>query len=96
MTWKNTIRLGVIMGALGPIAGFWLYYFLEYRNFNHIQFIKLITGMHLSSALLSLSLLTNLASFFLFINLKHDNSARGVLMATIFYAIIGFILKFAF
>jgi len=93
---RNSVSLGVILGILGPIIGFWLYYLLTYHNFNHLEFLKKVFEMGISSAVLSLCLLTNLAIFFFFIWKKFDFSAKGVLAATIVYAIIGFLLKYFF
>jgi hypothetical protein len=91
---RDSVALGVMLGLLGPVAGFCLYSSMRFGTTDYIAFLKRITEMHLSSAFLSLSLLANLGIFFIFIHYKYDYSARGVLMATIIYAIIGFLLKF--
>ena len=91
---KNTVPFGFICGLLAPMLGFWLYYVFTYHSIHCWNFLVRITSMGLSSAILSLCLLSNLACFFIFIGVKHDYSARGVLMVTIIYAIIGFLLKF--
>lgn len=93
---KNSVVFGFICGVLAPILGFWLYYFFKTGGFTHMLFLERIKSMHLLSAVLSLSLLSNLALFFVFLQFKLDNSAKGILLATILYAIAGFIIKFFF
>jgi hypothetical protein len=91
---KNSVPLGALLGAIGPVAGFWIYYILKYRSFNPSSLLDKVIELRMTSAVLSLSLLTNLGIFFLFIYFRQDYSARGVLLATILYAITGFLLKF--
>ena len=93
---KNSLYTGVAAGILGPFAGFWVYYFLQLRDMPPLLFLIGKGGGDFLSALLSLSLLANLGLFYLFLKLDADQSAKGVLMVTILYAIAGFIIKFFF
>ena len=85
---------GVIAGIIGPTIGFFLYYLMLFRHTTVMYLLKHARDSHFISALLSLSLIANLVLFFIFIKLNADTSARGVLFATIIYAIIGFCIKF--
>ena len=55
---------------------------------------KMIQEGDLYASVLSLAALPNLFVFFIFIKKKQDYRARGVLMASIFTALITFVLKF--
>ena len=91
---KDSLWLGAVCGMLGPIAGFWIYYFMQFSKYTPLYLLYNAIHGGFLSALLSLSLLANLALFFIFIKIDADRSARGVLLATIIYAFAGFIIKF--
>lgn len=79
---------------IAPLITMWLFYL---SKFGHMEFIKFIDLMFMGrtiSALLSLSLLGNLAAFFLFIWRRRDLAARGVLLTMFVYGI--FIVYFKF
>lgn len=90
----NSLILGIASGFIGPVIGFFIYYFMVFRHKTLTYLINYAINSHLLSALLSISLIANLALFFIFLKFNKDISARGVLLMTIIYAIVGFGLKF--
>jgi len=91
---KDALLTGILSGIIGPIIGFFLYYLMVFRHRSVMSLLYHAKESHFLSALLSLSLIANLALFFIFIKLNADTSARGVLLVTIIYAIVGFAIKF--
>lgn len=90
----DKLWLGLVCGVMAPLITLYIYYEI---NFGHLTFSEFIHGsfmLNVSSAVLSLCLLSNLLVFFLFIWTERNESARGVLMATFFYAIPVIYLKF--
>lgn len=87
------IAIGILFSILATATGFFAYVeFLSEVSFDE-TLIKIQEGDLLSSVI-ALSALPNLFVFFIFIKKKQDYRARGVLMATIFTALITFVLKF--
>jgi len=86
----NTFAAGLITGIIGPAFGFLIYgfYFVEkYRINMQYFFTDVFVGTkEYQSPIATLSLLFNLALFFLFLRLNWENAAKGVLGATMIYA----------
>jgi hypothetical protein len=91
---KDAVLPGFILGVITPILTFWIYCLFKYLKINQFAVAYSLYLNGFSSAALSLSLLGNLGLFYFYIWKNKNYSARGVLMATVMYAIIGFLLKF--
>lgn len=82
----DKIGIGLITGMVLPIAIFFIVYLL---GENDVSFADYIAGMWKMKALVkigSLCVFTNVGVFWVFLQLKYEKAARGVLGATIFYA----------
>lgn len=92
-TLKNTILKGILVSLFATFGGVFLY--LEYiSRFGFYETIDLINEGKLYGKVLSLAAIPNLFVFFIYIKKKQDNSAKGVLLATILIALTTFVLKF--
>lgn len=89
----NKLWVGLVMGILVPLITLFVYYQINY-SFLHLQtFLFKMFVSNIFTPLLSLSVVVNLGLFFIFINKNFYYAARGVIFATIIYAIIVFALK---
>ena len=79
---KNSVITGIICGIIIPSIVFFL---LHSFTFNRVTPEYLFSSPGIVAKLLSLSLLGNLAAFFLFLKYDFELSARGVLFATFIY-----------
>jgi hypothetical protein len=92
-TLKNTILKGILVSLFATFGGVFLY--LEYiSRFGFYETIDLINEGKLYGKVLSLAAIPNLVVFFIYIKKKQDNSAKGVLLATILISLTTFVLKF--
>jgi len=91
----NSVKLGLLLGVLLPIIAMALVYLVKFSGYPIDYFKEQILEMKLFSKFLSVCVYPNLGLFFIFIWADRLLSARGVLMATIFLAILVFVLKFA-
>ena len=90
---KSDLVKGVLLGIISPIIAFIIYV---------VFIIKTTLGNVLNNpsfnrnlpAIISLSLLINLALFFLKIKSNKDEQSRGILFSTFLYGFIIIILKF--
>lgn len=91
---KDSLYLGLVVGLIAPLLTMWLFYLAKFGHMDFLRFINLMFMGGTMSALLSLSLLGNLAAFFLFIWRHRYLAAKGVVMTMFIYGI--FIVYFKF
>ncbi len=86
--------LGFIVGLIAPLIGVYVYYKIIRLDMDFSTFVNLVREMNLTSKVLSLGALANLAVFLIFISLKLDKFSRGIVIATFVYAVIILIFRF--
>jgi len=91
----NNLKLGLTLGILAPVITMVLVYFSNFTAYDFTELIGYLLDKQLFTKIVSLCVIPNLILFFIFIWLNYLYSARGVLMATILFAIFVFITKFA-
>lgn len=93
---KDNLRLGLILGFVGPIIGLIFVYFLK-PQFNGLRFTQFLDYFVNSNKLITsvgaLSLLANVVLFTIYINTHRDNTAKGIFLVTLIYGIGILILK---
>lgn len=84
---KKELIIGFVVGIIANIVGT-LLYILLFSDFGiKDTFIAAIEQGHIGS-LLALGAILNLIAFFLFLRIRRDNRAKGVLIATILTALV--------
>lgn len=84
----DKVGVGAITGLVLPIIIFLIVYLVSE---NDMSFLDYISGMWRMQALVkigSLCVFTNVGAFWIFLRLKYEKAARGLLGATILYAIV--------
>jgi len=91
---KDNLRLGIVLGLIGPMLGLVVIYFLKFSGVSFSDFLdaffndnKLITSNG------TLSLLANVILFTLYINTQRDLTAKGIFIITLVYGIALLVLK---
>ncbi len=92
----NKIWIGLIVGILAPIVTLIIVYNTKNETKEFFEFIAYLKMMGVYLKLLSMCVIPNLFFFFVFIWRKYLAGARGVLFATILYALFVIILNYAF
>lgn len=83
----NTIVAGLVAGLIGPWIGAFLFYIIMFNHKPISAFTQMIINTSSThSALLSVSLVFNLAFFFLALQRDMYHAARGVILAVFLYA----------
>jgi len=90
---KADLIKGVLLGIIAPIIAFVVYVVFIKKEpleniINHPGFYRNLP------AIISLSLLINLALFFLKLKFNKDEQSRGILFSTFLYGFLIVILKF--
>ncbi len=80
--------IGLLTGFALPIVVFFVVYLFGNNNISFFDYMKGLWNLQALVKLGSLCVFLNSAVFMGFIQLKYEKAARGVLGATIFYAIL--------
>jgi hypothetical protein len=83
----DSLVIGFLAGFFVPLLIFFAVYIFGEQDVTFINFIKNMWKLQALIKLMSLCVFANLLVFMGFIRLKYDRAARGVLGATILYAI---------
>jgi len=91
---RDNMRLGLVLGLLGPLLGLVVVYFIKFPSYSFGDFLdyfmhdnKMITSIG------SLSLLANAVLFTVYLNTSKDNTAKGIFIVTVIYGIGILLLK---
>lgn len=90
---RKEILIGIAVGIFATLAGFYLYVEL----FIGADFKKAFEFIHeekMYGKILSLAAIPNLFVFFVYIKKKQDYRARGVVIATLFFALLILVAQF--
>jgi hypothetical protein len=90
---KKEILIGFIVGIIANISGTYLYiYFFSENDLENT--LQMAQQQSILGSLIALGAIFNLLVFFVFLKKKQYYKARGVVLATVFAAIIILITKF--
>ncbi len=90
----NRVYIGLAAGLIIPLAALFVFNITTFENLSPGEFIRYMIGRQKLSAVISLMVLPNLLMFFIFIWLNYLYSARGVLAATLVFALLVVITKY--
>jgi hypothetical protein len=91
---KDNLRLGLVLGLVGPLLGLVVIYFIKFPSYSFKEFLDVF--MHnnrLITSIGSLSLLANAILFTIYVNTNRDNTAKGIFIVTLFYGVGILLLK---
>ena len=91
---RDNLKLGLVLGLLGPALGLIIVYFLKYSYYPFVEFLELFFNTRgLITSVGALCLLANAVLFTLYINTHRDNTAKGIFVTTLLYGIAILIIK---
>lgn len=92
---RNVPVLGLLLGIIFPILGLLVVYLVKFSNASMGDFFQVLFNDHKAAALmLAFSLFANLIPFIYYTNKRLDGTAKGVLIATMLYAVLIVLLKY--
>ncbi len=92
---RNVAALGLALGIIMPMIGVLIMFLVKFQNEGFGPYVEAIfTKGKFGFMVLSLSLLLNLVPFIYFTNRRLDLSARGVLIATMLYAVLMILIRY--
>ena len=92
---RDNLRFGLLIGLVVPLFSILLYYWWKFSLYTFSEFIyALRTNKPLITAITIPCLLLNVVLFTIYINAKRDQTAKGIFISTILYAVASLLFKF--
>lgn len=91
---KDSLRLGIVLGLIGPIAGLIVFYLVKFPGFSFKHFLDYF--IHNNSVITNVgtfSLLANALLFAIYVHFDKAQTFKGIFIVTIFYGIGILVLK---
>ncbi|MFN8289911.1 MAG: hypothetical protein U0U70_06630 [Chitinophagaceae bacterium] len=91
---KDNLRLGLVLGLVGPLLGLVVIYFIKFPSYSFGDFLTyFMNDSKMITSVGSLSLLANVILFTLYVNTHRDETAKGIFIMTLIYGIGILVLK---
>ena len=93
---RDTIKLGLLLGFVGPLLGIFLYKFVKFKIFTFketFQYMLYEPGHKKLSVALTLALFVNAVLFTVYLNTRKDKTAKGIFLVTLVYGVVVLFLK---
>lgn len=92
---KDIPILGFIIGLFAPLLGLVIVCYVWAKEKDFMRFLtKIMNDHNVAFTVISLSLLINLVPFLFYTNRRLDRTARGILIATMLYAVYLILIKY--
>ena len=91
---KNNLRLGLILGLIGPLIGLLVIYRVSFPSLSFREFLDYF--MHDNIVIThvgTLSLLSNALLFALYVHFDKSETFKGIFIVTLFYGVSILLLK---
>jgi len=91
---RDSLRLGLILGLLGPLVGLVIVYFIKFPSLSFKEFLDYF--MHENKVITyvgTLSLMANAVLFALYVHFDKSQTFKGIFIITLFYGIGILVLK---
>lgn len=90
----NALIVGLIIGLLVPIIAIYIFFLFSNHQLSWTDYLNHLFRYKLVSHVISIGAISNLLVFFGFSRFDYLKAARGVVFATMLYAIFVAIVKF--
>ena len=93
---KNASLFGLALGLIMPFLGLVIFYFIFFKTNTFSAYMDVFfSNSKEAPKLLSLAILFNLIPFLYYNSKRLDMTVRGVVVATMLYAVLIILMKFA-
>jgi cbb3-type cytochrome oxidase subunit 1 len=91
---KDNLRLGLVLGIIGPLVGLAIVYFIKFPSLSFKEFLDYF--MHDNKVITNVgtfALLANALLFAIYVHFDKTQTFKGIFIITLFYGIGILILK---
>lgn len=89
----NRLSYGLMTGIFLPLFIFLLIFAFRYNDISLSEYLIQLWNMNIIFKILSLCAFVNILLFFLFNRLRMDSAMKGVIMATLLFALLFVVFK---
>lgn len=90
----DKFHVGFLPALVCPLLAFVFFYLFQINEMSFAEYLKRMMTAQIIAKILSFGCILNLGLFFIFISKDYYNAARGVIMATIIWALPILYFKF--
>jgi hypothetical protein len=91
---RDSLKLGLILGLIGPAIGLVVIYFINFSSISFGDFLsEFFSNNRLITSTGTLALLANAVLFALYVHFNKYNTFKGIFLVTLVYGITILILK---
>ncbi len=91
---KDNLKLGFILGIIGPLIGLAIIYFINFSSISMFEFLDfLVRNNKFITSVGSLCLIANAVLFTIYINTNRDQTAKGIFYITVVFGIAMLLTK---
>jgi hypothetical protein len=91
---RDNLKLGLVLGLVGPVLGLIVVYFLKFSSYGFLEFLDYFFNTRgLITSVGALCLLANAVLFTIYVNTHRDSTAKGIFVTTLVYGIAILIIK---
>ncbi|HEV8083929.1 MAG TPA: hypothetical protein VGP55_12035 [Chitinophagaceae bacterium] len=92
---KDNFIFGLALGFIAPLVGFMIFKLYKFQGLTLSEMLQWMKfNPNLITVSISVSLMANAILFTIYINGHRDNTAKGIFVLTVIYAIIAMIFKY--
>ncbi len=92
---RDNAPLGLLLGLIFPVIGLFVVYLVKFSSTGIGDFFQtLFHNFKAAALIIAFSLFANLIPFIYYTNKRLDQSAKGILIATMLYAVLIILLKY--
>lgn len=84
----DKLSAGILIGISAPLTIFLIIYAIRYSDVPLNEYLVQLWKLNITFKILSLCGFANLLIFFAYLKLQMEKAAKGVIMATLFYALL--------
>ncbi len=91
---KDNLKLGLVLGLIGPMLGLVIIYFINFSAFSFSEFLSdFFNNNRLITSTGTLALLANAVLFAIYVHFNKYNTFKGIFLVTLVYGIAILVLK---
>ena len=91
---KDNLKLGLILGLIGPMLGLVIIYFAKFSGYTFGEFLEeFFSNNRLITSIGTLALLVNAVLFASYVNANKYKTFKGIFLVTLIYGIVILVLK---
>ena len=90
----NRLIFGLIPGIIIPVITIFIFSLFKSGATDFVSYVEFVISISMLSNILSLCALPNLAIFYFFLNKEYYYSVRGVIFATLIWALLVVITRY--